>query len=101
MAERQKEASTPRSICGHPAEKAPDIGPKISTTFNNAEDPPSSPERTINFEVQEDNEERAIVYLEGWRLHTLTAACDDPITCYNGDTADVALVYASVFSYRL
>ena len=39
---------------------------------------PVSVGRDTDLEVQEDNNEKVIIYLTGWRLHTLTVAYGKP-----------------------
>ena len=51
-----------------------------SKELDDARQPPISPKRNTGFESQGDKE-KAIVYLKGWRLHTLTVACDKPKKC--------------------
>lgn len=51
-----------------------------STAIKDGEDSSISTENIIiSLDVQEDLEQqRAIVYLHGWRLHVLTVACGSP-----------------------
>lgn len=50
-----------------------------SRGLDSAKGCPVSVGRDTDLEVQEDNDEKVIVYLTGWRLHTLTVAYGEPL----------------------
>lgn len=52
------------------------------------------PERNTGLVSRTDDQEKVIRYLEGWRLHTLTVACDKPRDKMAfGDTANLFTDY--------
>ena len=69
-------ASTPTSRYNH-TDHANEPMPK---TIKDGKGYPNSTEHiTDSLDTQEDPEQqRATVYLHGWRLHMLTVACDNP-----------------------
>lgn len=50
-----------------------------SRDLDSAKRYPVSVGRDTDLEVQEDNDGKVIVYLTGWRLHTLTVAYGEPL----------------------
>lgn len=97
-------APTPGPRCNQTQvdEPANELMPKA---IDNGKGSPNSTEDiTISLDMQGDPEQqRAIVYLHGWRLHMLTVACENPHVHVNSmrGTTDVPLAYVSVsFSRR-
>ena len=49
------------------------------TEFDDVEVPAITPVRNTDSDLRENKQEKVIVYLEGWRLHVLTVACDEQV----------------------
>ena len=66
-------------------------------------DPASTQHLTISLDMQENQEQQqAIVYIHGWRLHVLTVACENPYDHVNSTraTTDILPAYVSAFFWR-
>ena len=62
--------------------------------FDNVGDFAITPLRNTDSDLRENNQEKVIVYLKGWRLHVLSAACDEQSKCAMvNDAADVFTGY--------
>ena len=96
-------ASTPTSRYNHPQADQHANEPTPEAITDGKGYPTSTEHITISSDMQEDpDQQRANVYLQGWRLHVLTVACEDPphhVNSTRGRT-DIPLAYVSVSSSR-
>lgn len=65
--------STSTYVSPHQGSSDSESMPKASQEAGTHTD---SPEERTKAESQDGHGERAIVYIKGWRLHTLTLSCD-------------------------